>query len=167
MLDVVKGWGSEWGLQVHLPTCTALLLADHRSGHHFIIPEMADSSLDLSELAKAAKKKLQAVSHSLYSSRIPIFCGTTEIYTFCSDSDMRAYSSPSAPFCHGPFGALHVYYAHTDSPQNAVQCFSYSPSASLINTSYRVSAGLENKESLEFEKIKSTPGISLKIVRLA
>ena len=35
---------------------------DHRTGQHFIIPEMADSSLDMSELAKAAKKKLQAVS---------------------------------------------------------------------------------------------------------
>ncbi|KAG8455730.1 hypothetical protein GDO86_001787 [Hymenochirus boettgeri] len=34
---------------------------DHRNGQHFIIPQMADSSLDLSELAKAAKKKLQSV----------------------------------------------------------------------------------------------------------
>lgn len=34
---------------------------DHQSGQHFLIPEMADSSLDLSELAKAAKKKLQMV----------------------------------------------------------------------------------------------------------
>ena len=30
---------------------------------------MADSSLDLSELAKAAKKKLQAVSFELYTER--------------------------------------------------------------------------------------------------
>lgn len=33
---------------------------DHRSGQHFIIPEMADS-VDITDLAKAAKKKLQAV----------------------------------------------------------------------------------------------------------
>ena len=40
----------------------AHVIVDHRTGQNFIIPEMADSSLDLSELAKAAKKKLQAVS---------------------------------------------------------------------------------------------------------
>lgn len=39
---------------------------DHRAGQHFIIPEVADSSLDLSELAKAAKKKLQALSNHLF-----------------------------------------------------------------------------------------------------
>jgi len=33
---------------------------DHRSGQHFIIPEMADS-VDVTELAKAARQKLQAV----------------------------------------------------------------------------------------------------------
>ncbi|CAN0334901.1 unnamed protein product [Lampetra fluviatilis] len=38
---------------------------DHRSGQHFIIPQMADS-LDLSELAKAAKKKLQALNNHLF-----------------------------------------------------------------------------------------------------
>ncbi|CAG2237389.1 GIT2 [Mytilus edulis] len=37
---------------------------DHKNGIHFIIPEMADSSLDLSELAKQAKLKLQAVNWS-------------------------------------------------------------------------------------------------------
>ncbi|XP_036133091.1 ARF GTPase-activating protein GIT2 isoform X6 [Molossus molossus] len=37
---------------------------DHKNGQHFIIPQMADSSLDLSELAKAAKKKLQSRSLS-------------------------------------------------------------------------------------------------------
>ncbi len=42
------------------------IFTDHRTGQNFIIPEMADSSLDLSELAKAAKKKLQAVSISAY-----------------------------------------------------------------------------------------------------
>ena len=42
------------------------VIVDHRTGQNFIIPEMADSSLDLSELAKAAKKKLQAVSFELY-----------------------------------------------------------------------------------------------------
>ncbi|KAJ0013121.1 hypothetical protein NQD34_017455 [Periophthalmus magnuspinnatus] len=35
---------------------------DHRNGTHFIIPQMADS-LDLSEFAKAAKKKLQSLSN--------------------------------------------------------------------------------------------------------
>ncbi|XP_029921151.1 ARF GTPase-activating protein GIT2-like isoform X4 [Myripristis murdjan] len=35
---------------------------DHRNGQHFIIPQMADS-LDLSEFAKAAKKKLQSLSN--------------------------------------------------------------------------------------------------------
>ncbi|XP_029300284.1 ARF GTPase-activating protein GIT2b isoform X6 [Cottoperca gobio] len=36
---------------------------DHRNGQHFIIPQIADSSLDLSEFAKAAKKKLQSLSN--------------------------------------------------------------------------------------------------------
>uniref|UniRef100_A0A672P954 ARF GTPase-activating protein GIT2-like n=1 Tax=Sinocyclocheilus grahami TaxID=75366 RepID=A0A672P954_SINGR len=36
---------------------------DHKNGQHFIIPQIADSSLDLSELAKAAKKKLQSLSN--------------------------------------------------------------------------------------------------------
>uniref|UniRef100_A0A673XNJ1 G protein-coupled receptor kinase interacting ArfGAP 2b n=1 Tax=Salmo trutta TaxID=8032 RepID=A0A673XNJ1_SALTR len=36
---------------------------DHRTGQHFIIPQMADSSLDLSEFAKAAKKKLQSLTN--------------------------------------------------------------------------------------------------------
>ena len=35
---------------------------DHRNGQHFIIPEMSDS-MDVTELAKAARKKLQAVSY--------------------------------------------------------------------------------------------------------
>ncbi|XP_053219293.1 ARF GTPase-activating protein GIT2 isoform X4 [Podarcis raffonei] len=39
---------------------------DHKSGQHFIIPQMADSSLDLSELAKAAKRKLQSLSNHLF-----------------------------------------------------------------------------------------------------
>ncbi|XP_078523469.1 ARF GTPase-activating protein GIT2 isoform X3 [Lissotriton helveticus] len=39
---------------------------DHGNGQHFIIPQMADSSLDLSELAKAAKKKLQSLSNHLF-----------------------------------------------------------------------------------------------------
>ncbi|XP_061417293.1 ARF GTPase-activating protein GIT2-like isoform X1 [Lethenteron reissneri] len=42
---------------------------DHRSGQHFIIPQMADRrtpNLDLSELAKAAKKKLQALNNHLF-----------------------------------------------------------------------------------------------------
>ncbi|KAM7416631.1 hypothetical protein PAMA_018604 [Pampus argenteus] len=38
---------------------------DHRNGQHFIVPQMADS-LDLSELAKAAKKKLQSLSNHLF-----------------------------------------------------------------------------------------------------
>ncbi|XP_063067746.1 ARF GTPase-activating protein GIT2b isoform X2 [Engraulis encrasicolus] len=36
---------------------------DHKNGQHFIIPQIADSGLDLSELAKAAKKKLQSLSN--------------------------------------------------------------------------------------------------------
>ncbi|MEQ2249316.1 glycerophosphoinositol permease, partial [Ilyodon furcidens] len=38
---------------------------DHRNGQHFIIPKMADrnNSLDLSDFAKAAKKKLQSLSN--------------------------------------------------------------------------------------------------------
>ncbi|XP_048835736.1 ARF GTPase-activating protein GIT2a isoform X5 [Brienomyrus brachyistius] len=39
---------------------------DHKNGQHFIIPQMADSSQDLSELAKAAKKKLQSLSNHLF-----------------------------------------------------------------------------------------------------
>ncbi|XP_076339882.1 ARF GTPase-activating protein GIT2-like isoform X4 [Tachypleus tridentatus] len=38
---------------------------DHQSGQDFIIPEMSDS-LDLSEVAKAAKKKLQELSNDLF-----------------------------------------------------------------------------------------------------
>uniref|UniRef100_UPI003AAE6752 ARF GTPase-activating protein GIT2a isoform X4 n=1 Tax=Centroberyx gerrardi TaxID=166262 RepID=UPI003AAE6752 len=39
---------------------------DHKNGQHFIVPQMADSSIDLSELAKAAKKKLQSLSNHLF-----------------------------------------------------------------------------------------------------
>nr|XP_019956548.1 PREDICTED: ARF GTPase-activating protein GIT2 isoform X6 [Paralichthys olivaceus] len=39
---------------------------DHKNSQHFIVPQMADSSLDLSELAKAAKKKLQSLSNHLF-----------------------------------------------------------------------------------------------------
>ncbi|CAK6966578.1 ARF GTPase-activating protein GIT2a isoform X7 [Scomber scombrus] len=39
---------------------------DHKNNQHFIVPQMADSSLDLSELAKAAKKKLQSLSNHLF-----------------------------------------------------------------------------------------------------
>ncbi|KAJ4942420.1 hypothetical protein JOQ06_012286 [Pogonophryne albipinna] len=38
---------------------------DHKNSQHFIVPQMADS-LDLSELAKAAKKKLQSLSNHLF-----------------------------------------------------------------------------------------------------
>ncbi|XP_071369774.1 ARF GTPase-activating protein GIT2a isoform X6 [Centroberyx affinis] len=38
---------------------------DHKNGQHFIVPQMADS-IDLSELAKAAKKKLQSLSNHLF-----------------------------------------------------------------------------------------------------
>ncbi|XP_053135901.1 ARF GTPase-activating protein GIT2 isoform X2 [Hemicordylus capensis] len=38
---------------------------DHKTGQHFIIPQMADS-LDVSELAKAAKKKLQSLNNRLF-----------------------------------------------------------------------------------------------------
>ncbi|XP_041436220.1 G protein-coupled receptor kinase interacting ArfGAP 2 L homeolog isoform X2 [Xenopus laevis] len=40
---------------------------DHKNGQHFIIPHMADRRLlDVSELAKAAKKKLQSLSNHLF-----------------------------------------------------------------------------------------------------
>ncbi|XP_031674022.1 ARF GTPase-activating protein GIT2a isoform X11 [Oncorhynchus kisutch] len=41
---------------------------DHKNGQHFIVPQMADRniSLELSELAKAAKKKLQSLSNHLF-----------------------------------------------------------------------------------------------------
>ncbi|XP_039218748.1 ARF GTPase-activating protein GIT2 isoform X7 [Crotalus tigris] len=39
---------------------------DHKGRQHFIIPQMADSSLDVSALAKAAKKKLQLLTNHLF-----------------------------------------------------------------------------------------------------
>lgn len=39
-----------------------ILFLDHKNGQHFLIPEMVDNSSDNTDLAKAAKKKLQAVS---------------------------------------------------------------------------------------------------------
>ncbi|KAG7491118.1 ARF GTPase-activating protein GIT2 isoform X4 [Solea senegalensis] len=41
---------------------------DHKNGQHFIVPQMADRniSLDISELAKAARKKLQSLSNHLF-----------------------------------------------------------------------------------------------------
>ncbi|XP_018604567.1 ARF GTPase-activating protein GIT2a isoform X5 [Scleropages formosus] len=41
---------------------------DHKNGQHFIIPQMAERNIsqDLSELAKAAKKKLQSLSNHLF-----------------------------------------------------------------------------------------------------
>uniref|UniRef100_A0A8C6XU54 GIT ArfGAP 2 n=2 Tax=Elapinae TaxID=42168 RepID=A0A8C6XU54_NAJNA len=39
---------------------------DHKGRQHFIIPQMADSSLDVSALAKAARKKLQLLSNHLF-----------------------------------------------------------------------------------------------------
>ncbi|XP_029685010.1 ARF GTPase-activating protein GIT2a isoform X2 [Takifugu rubripes] len=40
---------------------------DHKNGQHFIVPQMADRNiLDLSELAKAAKRKLQSLSNHLF-----------------------------------------------------------------------------------------------------
>ncbi|XP_051974568.1 ARF GTPase-activating protein GIT2-like isoform X2 [Xyrauchen texanus] len=38
----------------------------HKNGQHFIIPQMADSSLEISEFAKVAKKKLQSLSDHLF-----------------------------------------------------------------------------------------------------
>ncbi|XP_062031324.1 ARF GTPase-activating protein GIT1 isoform X3 [Lepus europaeus] len=55
------------GLTLAPPTLMAAhpsTMPDHKNGH-YIIPQMADS-LDLSELAKAAKKKLQALSNRLF-----------------------------------------------------------------------------------------------------
>ncbi|XP_077942821.1 ARF GTPase-activating protein GIT2a isoform X9 [Gasterosteus aculeatus] len=39
---------------------------DHKNSQHFIVPQMADRGLDLSELAKAAKKKLKSLSNHLF-----------------------------------------------------------------------------------------------------
>ncbi|XP_030592903.1 ARF GTPase-activating protein GIT2a isoform X13 [Archocentrus centrarchus] len=41
---------------------------DHKNSQHFIVPQMADRNIssDLSELAKAAKKKLQSLSNHLF-----------------------------------------------------------------------------------------------------
>ncbi|XP_052227395.1 ARF GTPase-activating protein GIT2-like isoform X2 [Dreissena polymorpha] len=39
---------------------------DHQKGSHFIIPEISDNNLDMSELAKQAKKKLQMLSNNLF-----------------------------------------------------------------------------------------------------
>ncbi|XP_008416921.1 ARF GTPase-activating protein GIT2a isoform X6 [Poecilia reticulata] len=39
---------------------------DHKNGEHFIVPQMADRSPDLTELAKAAKRKLQSLSNHLF-----------------------------------------------------------------------------------------------------
>ncbi|GFR62381.1 ARF-GTPase-activating protein GIT2 [Elysia marginata] len=39
---------------------------DHRTGYHFKIPELGDNTSDLSELAKQAKKKLQALPNHLF-----------------------------------------------------------------------------------------------------
>ncbi|XP_049326166.1 ARF GTPase-activating protein GIT2a isoform X5 [Astyanax mexicanus] len=39
---------------------------DHKNGQHFIIPQLADSNQDLSELRKAAKLKLQSLSNRLF-----------------------------------------------------------------------------------------------------
>ncbi|XP_012718930.2 ARF GTPase-activating protein GIT2a isoform X6 [Fundulus heteroclitus] len=41
---------------------------DHKSGEHFIVPQMADRNVspDLTELAKAAKRKLQSLSNHLF-----------------------------------------------------------------------------------------------------
>ncbi|XP_007559228.1 ARF GTPase-activating protein GIT2a isoform X7 [Poecilia formosa] len=41
---------------------------DHKNGEHFIIPQMADRNVspDLTELAKAAKRKLQSLSNHLF-----------------------------------------------------------------------------------------------------
>ncbi|KAL7836218.1 hypothetical protein AOLI_G00275020 [Acnodon oligacanthus] len=39
---------------------------DHKNGQHFIIPQLADSSQDLTEVAKAAKRKLQSLSNHLF-----------------------------------------------------------------------------------------------------
>ncbi|XP_036455129.1 LOW QUALITY PROTEIN: ARF GTPase-activating protein GIT2a [Colossoma macropomum] len=39
---------------------------DHKNGQHFLIPQLADSSQDLTEVAKAAKRKLQSLSNHLF-----------------------------------------------------------------------------------------------------
>uniref|UniRef100_A0A3Q3AZ25 G protein-coupled receptor kinase interacting ArfGAP 2a n=1 Tax=Kryptolebias marmoratus TaxID=37003 RepID=A0A3Q3AZ25_KRYMA len=39
---------------------------EHTNNDHFIVPQLADSSSDLTELAKAAKRKLQSLSNHLF-----------------------------------------------------------------------------------------------------
>lgn len=56
-------------------------LPDHTTSQHFIVPEMADN-VDQPDLAKAARKRLQAVNHTssfIYSSDLnyDFSCPTT------------------------------------------------------------------------------------------
>ena len=39
-----------------------VLYVDHKNSQHYVIPSMSDHSVDMSELAKAARMRLQAVS---------------------------------------------------------------------------------------------------------
>ncbi|XP_066509634.1 ARF GTPase-activating protein GIT2-like [Hoplias malabaricus] len=39
---------------------------DHKNGQHFIIPQLVDSGQELTEVAKAAKRKLQSLSNHLF-----------------------------------------------------------------------------------------------------
>ncbi|CDQ66335.1 unnamed protein product [Oncorhynchus mykiss] len=64
LLNITYGNSHEFRSQQSI-LCPCLL-SDHKNGQHFIVPQMADSSLDLSELAKAAKKKLQSLSNHLF-----------------------------------------------------------------------------------------------------
>uniref|UniRef100_A0A8D0AC86 G protein-coupled receptor kinase interacting ArfGAP 2b n=1 Tax=Sander lucioperca TaxID=283035 RepID=A0A8D0AC86_SANLU len=71
---------------------------DHRNGQHFIIPQMADSSLDLSEFAKAAKKKLQSLSnHQFEELAMDVYdeCGwplrTTAHFTHLPETSAAMY----------------------------------------------------------------------------
>uniref|UniRef100_A0A4X1T4G8 GIT ArfGAP 2 n=1 Tax=Sus scrofa TaxID=9823 RepID=A0A4X1T4G8_PIG len=65
---------------------------DHKNGQHFIIPQMADSSLDLSELAKAAKKKLQSGRQKLARFNAHEFA--TLVIDILSDAKRRQQGSP-------------------------------------------------------------------------
>ncbi|XP_058546978.1 ARF GTPase-activating protein GIT2 isoform X9 [Neofelis nebulosa] len=64
---------------------------DHKNGQHFIIPQMADS-LDLSELAKAAKKKLQSGRQKLARFNAHEFA--TLVIDILSDAKRRQQGSP-------------------------------------------------------------------------
>jgi G protein-coupled receptor kinase interactor 2 len=60
-------------------------LPDHTTSQHFIVPEMADN-VDQPDLAKAARKRLQAVNHMALSLANLIYINDFSCPTTCSRS---------------------------------------------------------------------------------